>query len=122
MADLSRPPSRQFLSSIPNFGVARGALLPCAKVDMVRRLDRACAPPVSDRHDWLADLCATRGSGPQRRWSALGDLASAAARDRRRGSPSTHRGSVASLRQLARPQASRNQAARFQGASAASAL
>ncbi len=76
MADLRRPPSRRF-SLYLNFGVARSTLLPCAKVDMVRRLIALCAPPVSGRRDWLADLCATVDRADTY-VLALGDLASAA--------------------------------------------
>jgi hypothetical protein len=61
-----------------NFGAARTTLLPCAKVDMVRRLVAQCAPPASGRRDWLADLCATVDRADTY-VIALGDLASAAA-------------------------------------------
>jgi hypothetical protein len=62
----------------PNFGAARTTLLPCAKVDTVRRLISQCAPPVSGRRNWLADLCATVDRADTY-VIALGDLASAAA-------------------------------------------
>jgi hypothetical protein len=60
----------------PNFGAARTTLLPCAKVDTVRRLIAQCTPPVSGRRDWLADLCATVDRADTY-VITLGDLASA---------------------------------------------
>jgi hypothetical protein len=74
---ISPTPVAAIFSLDPNFGVARSTLLPCAKVDMVRRLIALCAPPVSDRRDWLADLCATVDRADTY-VLALGDLASAA--------------------------------------------
>jgi hypothetical protein len=42
----------------PNHG-ARTTLLPCGKVEMIRRMLPLCAPPVSGRPGWLGDICAT---------------------------------------------------------------
>ena len=74
---ISPTPVAAIFSLDPNFGAARSTLLPCAKVDMVRRLIALCAPPVSGRRDWLADLCATVDRADTY-VLALGDLASAA--------------------------------------------
>ena len=40
----------------PNHG-ARTTVVPCRKVDMVRRIIPECTPPASGRPDWIADLC-----------------------------------------------------------------
>jgi hypothetical protein len=74
---ISPAPISAIFSLEPNFGAARSTLQPCAKVDMVRRLIPHCAPPVSGRRDWLADLCATVDRAATY-MLALGDLASAA--------------------------------------------
>jgi len=40
----------------PNHG-ARTTIVPCRKVDMVRRVVTECSPPASGRPGWMADLC-----------------------------------------------------------------
>lgn len=53
---ISAAPIAAILFIEPNHG-ARTTIVPCRKVDMVRRVLPECSPPASGRPDWIADLC-----------------------------------------------------------------
>jgi hypothetical protein len=53
---ISAAPIAAILFIEPNHG-ARTTIVPCGKVDMVRRVVAECSPPASGRPGWMADLC-----------------------------------------------------------------
>jgi len=53
---ISAAPIAAILFIEPNHG-ARTTIVPCRKVDMVRRVVAECSPPASGRPGWMGDLC-----------------------------------------------------------------
>jgi hypothetical protein len=71
---IARAPVKAVFYLDPDFS-RKTRLYPCSKVDMVRLVMEQCAPPLSQRMGWIADLCAMV-NGASARMIAVGDFAS----------------------------------------------
>lgn len=73
---IARAPVKAIFYLDPEFST-KTTTCPCTRVDMVRYLMEQCAPPLSQRKDWIADLC-NMVNGATVRMLRVGDLDSAA--------------------------------------------